>query len=82
MPTYMDYHEELHLPDEAIAQIAEDAKAGRADAFGVRQVELFHNADGKVYCLLDAPDEDSVRQHHEAIGVPCGEVHEVQQLGT
>ena len=28
--------------------------------FGVRQVELFHNADGKVYCLLDAPDADAV----------------------
>ncbi len=40
-------------------------------------MELYHNADGKVYCLLEGPDEDAVRKHHEAIGVSCGEVHRV-----
>ena len=29
---------------------------------GVRQVELYHNTDGNVYCLLDGPDEDAIRQ--------------------
>ena len=43
----------------------------------MRQVELFHNADGKVYCLLEGPDEDAIRKHHEALGVPCGDVHQV-----
>ena len=80
MPKFMDYHEHLQLPAEAIEQITEDTKNAKADQFGVRQVELFHNADGKVYCLLDAPDADAVRKQHEAIGVPCGEVHEVQSL--
>ncbi len=70
----------LKLPTEAIDQIAQDTKDGKADGFGVRQVELFHNADGKVYCLLEAPDAEAVRQHHEALGVPCGEVHEVKGL--
>jgi hypothetical protein len=46
----------------------------------VRQVELYHNADGIVYCLLDGPDEDAIRQHHAALGVPCGDVHEVDSL--
>jgi hypothetical protein len=76
----MDYHDHLLLPDEAIEQITQDTKDGKADAFGVRQVELFHNSDGKVYCLLEAPDADAVRSHHEALGVPCGEVHEVASL--
>jgi hypothetical protein len=80
MPTFMDFHEDLKLPTEAIDQIAQDTKDGKADGFGVRQVELFHNADGKVYCLLEAPDAEAVRQHHEALGVPCGEVHEVKGL--
>ena len=35
-------------------QIAADTRNGRADQFGVRQVELYHNPDGKVYCLLAA----------------------------
>jgi len=55
MPLFMDYHDKLHLPAEAIQEITEQAKAHKSDQFGVRQAELFHNADGKVYCLLEAP---------------------------
>jgi len=33
-----------------------------------------------VYCLLEAPDADAVRSHHAALGVPCGDVHEVSGL--
>jgi len=51
-----------------------------ADQYGVRQVELYHNADGKVYCLLEGPDEQAVRDHHAALGVPCGDVHQVTSL--
>jgi hypothetical protein len=80
MPRFMDFHDDLKLPEEAIDQIAAGTKAGTADQFGVRQIELFHNPDGKVYCLLDAPDADAVRQHHRALGVSCGDVHEVQSL--
>jgi len=76
----MDYHDDLKLPAEAIDQITSDTKEGKADQFGVRQIELFHNADGKVYCLLEAPDADAVRHHHEALGVPCGDIHEVEGL--
>lgn len=80
MPKFMDFHDDLKLPQEAIDQIAQGTRDGVADQFGVRQVELFHNADGKVYCLLDAPDADAVRAHHAAIGVPCGDVHEVSGI--
>ena len=80
MPRFMDYHDDLKLPPEVIAAIAVDTKAEKVDEFGVRQVEAYHNAEGKVYCLLDAPDEASVRQHHAALGVPCGDVHQVDSL--
>lgn len=43
-------------------------------------MELFHNPGGKVYCLLDAPDEKAVRDHQAALDVPCGEVHRVDSL--
>jgi hypothetical protein len=59
MPQFMDFHDDLKLPDEAIQQITKDTKDEHADEFGVRQVELFHNPDGKVYCLLEAPDAES-----------------------
>ena len=80
MPRFMDFHDDLKLPPQAIAEIGEGAKAGATDEFGVRQVELFHNPDGKVYCLLDAPDEEAVRNHHAALDVPSGEVHRVDSL--
>ena len=80
VPLFMDYHDELKLPPEAIEQITEEAKARKSDQFGVRQAELFHNADGKVYCLLEAPSAEAVRQHHDALGVDCGEVHEVRGI--
>jgi hypothetical protein len=66
---FMDFHEHRSLSGEDIAQIGDDARNARADQFGVRQVELYHNADGKVYCLLEAPDEEAVRKHHAALGV-------------
>jgi hypothetical protein len=80
LPRFMDFHTELKLPPEAIDQLTEDTKAGKRDEFGVSQVELFHNAEGQVYCLLDAPDAEAVRHHHEALGIECSDVHEVKGL--
>ena len=80
MALFMDFHQDLKLPAEAIAQIAEDTRDKRADQFGVRQVELYHNPGGTVYCLLEGPDEDAIRQHHAALGVPYGDIHQVDTL--
>ena len=80
MALFMDHHEDLKLPAQALTQIAEDTSRARADRFGVRQVKPCHNPDGKVYCLLDAPDEDAIHQHHAALGVPRAEVHQVDSL--
>ncbi len=80
MPMFMDVHDDLKLPTEALEQVRQGTRDGATDEFGVRQVELYHNADGKAYCLLEGPDEDAIRKHHEAVGVPCGEVHQVNSL--
>jgi hypothetical protein len=80
MPRFMDYHPELNLPQDAIDQLADDAREGKKDDFGVSQVELFHDHEGHVYCLLDAPDAEAVRKHHEALGIEVGDVHEVESL--
>jgi SAM-dependent methyltransferase len=80
VPRFMDFHQDLTLPAEAVAQIADDARNARADRFSVRQIELYHNPQGKVYGLLDGPDEDAIRQHHAAPGVPCSDVHQVDSL--
>ena len=80
MARFVDYHDDLKLPAEAIAQIAQDTRDGKADQFGVRQIELYHNPQGNVYCLLDGPDEQAIRDHHADLGVPCGDVHQVDSL--
>ena len=46
----------------------------------MRQLELYHGAAGAVYCLLEGPDEDAIRAYHTALGVPCGDVHQVESL--
>ena len=48
MPRFMDFHDDLKLPQEAIDHIAQGTRDGATDEFGVRQIELYHNADGKV----------------------------------
>jgi hypothetical protein len=76
VPQFMaDFHVDLKLAQAAIDQITRDNEDAKADEFGVRQVELFHNPDGKVNCLLEAPDAEAVRSHHAAHGVPRGHVH-------
>lgn len=80
MPKFMDFHDDLKLPQDALENLTQGVRDGATDEFGVRQVELFHNPDGKVYCLLEGPDKESIRKHHEAMDVPCGEVNEVQSL--
>jgi hypothetical protein len=76
----MDFHADLKLPPAAIEQLRGDARDHTYDEFGVRQVELYHNHDGHVYCLLEAPNAEAVRKHHTALGVPCGDVHQVESL--
>jgi hypothetical protein len=80
MAIFMDFHPDLPLSGEDIAQISDDARNKRADQFGVRQVELSHNVAGQIYCLLEAPDEDAVRQNHAALGIDCGAVHQVEGI--
>jgi hypothetical protein len=56
-PRFIDFHDDLKLPADAIDQIAAGTRPRATDQFGVRQIERYHNADGKVYCLLEGPGE-------------------------
>ena len=80
MPLFHDVHDDLVLPEEAVVQIKAGADAGERDQFGVHQHALYHDGKGHVVCILDAPDEQAVRDHHHALGVSCGDVHPVTSM--
>jgi hypothetical protein len=78
VPKFMDFHPNRQISPERVAQLRQEAVEGNLDQYGVRQLELFHSPDGKgFYCLLEAPDEEAVRNHHNG---NCGEVIKVESL--
>ena len=80
MARYIDFHSGMRLPQEALSQIAEEARGGKRDQYGVRTLDVFYNPEGKVFCYLEGPSEESIRQHHAAAGIECHEVTQVECL--
>ncbi len=80
MSRFMDFHEDLMLPRRGHRADRREHRNAKADQFGVRQIELYHNPEGKAYCLHEGPDEEAIRQHHATLGVSCGDVHQVNSL--
>jgi hypothetical protein len=80
MSKFMDFHDDLKIPAEAIERLTQQTRDGATDEFGVRQIELYYNADGIVYCLLEGSDEEAIRKHHDALDIACGDVHPVNSL--
>ncbi|MFD1151966.1 DUF4242 domain-containing protein [Saccharothrix hoggarensis] len=78
----MDVHH--HLPEGAGAKDVADAHAADLriqDRYGVRYLNYWvDEQDGKVFCLVEAPDAESAhRVHREAHGLVADEIHPVTQ---
>lgn len=53
------------------------------DAFSVKHLELFYNeSEDRLYCLLEAPNEEAILKHHETAGFRCEFVTQVRQIKT
>ena len=51
----------------------------KVDEFGVTHHDILYNTDSdKVYCVLNAPDKESVIRHHKQAGIDCEWVEEVK----
>lgn len=46
----------------------------------MRPVDFFYNSDGKMCCLLEAPDEEAVRRHHDDLYLSWGDVPPVSSI--
>ena len=81
MPLFMD----VHNLDGAVAA-GDVAKAHEADlktqdGYGVQYLRYWvDESDGKIFCLVDAPDADAANTvHREAHGLVANEIYPVQE---
>jgi hypothetical protein len=83
MPTYLDRHD--HVPGltaDALANAhARDVEVGRK--YGVNYFRYwFDETTGRVFCLVEAPDEAAAEQvHREAHGLVADEITPVLEGG-
>ena len=48
------------------------------DEFGVKHLNLIYNEDeDRMYCVLEAPNKESVEKHHSKLGYKCDYIIEV-----
>ena len=82
MPKYLDHHPMGQMPPAMVDQIKANLKAGKADKFGVKGLNVFA-AKTEGWCLTDSPNADAVCKSHEAMGIKLdmGHVSEVMVLG-
>ena len=82
MALFMDVHRTLPAgatADDVARAHAADLKV--QDRFGVRYISYWADpTDGKVFCLVEAPDADTARTvHREAHGLLADEIYPVVQ---
>src|SRR5438270_110254 len=82
MPLFLDSHHGTELPVEVVRAFLRAARNGRKDDFGVTALDLYCGDDGRVFCVVSAPSEGAVRQHHAAEGVVCRRVRRVPSNGS
>lgn len=71
MPMFIDTHANTSdLPAELRKKISDRVKSGEKDKFGVVDKGVIIDKEGrKLHCVLDAPDAEAVRKHHETLNV-------------
>ena len=78
MPTYMDMHDipGVKAADVAVAHEADVRTQGK---YGVDYKQYWVNeAEGKVFCLVDAPDKETAsRVHREAHGLEAHTLYDI-----
>ena len=78
MPLFLDTHHGSELNADQIRHFLRSARGATRDEFGVRPLDLYCGDDGRVFYVVAAPDEASVRQRHAAEGVVCRRVRRVE----
>ena len=82
MPTYMDMHDIPGVKAEDVAG-AHAADVAIQDQYNVNYKQYWVDEEnGKVFCLVDAPDRDTAtRVHREAHGLEAHTLYQVSEGG-
>jgi hypothetical protein len=81
MPLFLDIHHKVNgLTSDAIAE-AHKKDLQVQQKFGVNYLKYwFNEKDGRVFCLVEAPDKESaIKVHKEAHGLLADEIFEVTE---
>jgi hypothetical protein len=77
MPRFLDVHSMKGL-DENILKKLQDSPQ---DEFSVKYLNILYNPeDDKCFCLLEAPNKEDVKKHHEKMGIKCEWITEVKTI--
>ncbi|HJU59755.1 MAG TPA: nickel-binding protein [Nitrososphaeraceae archaeon] len=73
MPIFLDVHK-LPFKEDHLKELVNSP----VDEFGVKHINLIYNDKNDVcFCLLDAPDHESVVKHHDKVDIQCEWIMEV-----
>lgn len=76
MPIFLDVHK-VPFTEDNLRELCKSPP----DEFGVTHVNLFYNKEASVcFCLLSAPDLDSVEKHHKKVNIQCEWITEVTNI--
>lgn len=81
MPLYMDIHHKVDGLTASAVTHAHEADVQTQEKYGVMYLKYwFDEGNGKVFCLVQAPNKEAVvRVHREAHGLVAEEIIEVQK---
>jgi hypothetical protein len=75
MPKFLDVHSLKGFEEEILRKLQQSP----TDEFGITHDNIMYSKEeDKFYCLLDAPDKESVEKHHHKAGVKCEWIMEVK----
>ena len=79
MPKYIDAHPMKPFTADQLRKV----QKAPADEFGVTHHDiLFNEAENKLFCVLDAPDQKAIEKHHAKLGIRCDWIREVKSTRT
>lgn len=79
MPFFIDSHNMKGLTAEQIKKIVNNPP----DKHGVTHQEILYNEkENKLFCILEAPNKESIEKHHQDIGIKCDFILETSLAKT